>query len=111
MRVCVCVSYSDGLIAAVGPADVIRAQYDESCFDQVIDAAGMCVLPGELPSGLSVFPALFQPGNKMNIRLQCFLLSRAGGRSHTPGLGRRQGARVCHEGELFFFSLTSDPYF
>ncbi|XP_075886042.1 putative imidazolonepropionase [Nelusetta ayraudi] len=37
---------SDGLIAAVGPAEVIRAQYAEAAFDQVIDAAGMCVLPG-----------------------------------------------------------------
>ncbi|XP_068443024.1 probable imidazolonepropionase [Clinocottus analis] len=37
---------SDGLIAAVGPAETIRAQYPESSFDKVIDAAGMCVLPG-----------------------------------------------------------------
>ncbi|XP_068573285.1 probable imidazolonepropionase isoform X1 [Cebidichthys violaceus] len=37
---------SDGLIKAVGPAEIIRAQYSESSFDKVIDATGMCVLPG-----------------------------------------------------------------
>ncbi|KAM4711538.1 putative imidazolonepropionase [Anableps anableps] len=37
---------SDGLIRAVGPAETIRARYSESSFDHVIDAAGMCVLPG-----------------------------------------------------------------
>ncbi|XP_034529458.1 probable imidazolonepropionase [Notolabrus celidotus] len=37
---------SDGLIKAVGPAGVIRSQYSESSFEKVIDAAGMCVLPG-----------------------------------------------------------------
>uniref|UniRef100_A0A3B4H5P5 Probable imidazolonepropionase n=1 Tax=Pundamilia nyererei TaxID=303518 RepID=A0A3B4H5P5_9CICH len=37
---------SDGLIKAVGPAETIRAQYAEALFDKVIDAAGMCVLPG-----------------------------------------------------------------
>ncbi|KAM3587445.1 uncharacterized protein V6R79_005729 [Siganus canaliculatus] len=37
---------SDGLIKAVGPAETIRAQYPEASFDTVIDAAGMCVLPG-----------------------------------------------------------------
>ncbi|KAM4570311.1 putative imidazolonepropionase [Odontesthes bonariensis] len=37
---------SDGLIKAVGPAETIRAQYSESSFDKVIDATGMCVLPG-----------------------------------------------------------------
>ncbi|XP_068611497.1 probable imidazolonepropionase [Brachionichthys hirsutus] len=36
----------DGLLKAVGPADSIEAQYPESIFDKVIDAAGMCVLPG-----------------------------------------------------------------
>ncbi|XP_056280676.1 probable imidazolonepropionase [Pseudoliparis swirei] len=36
----------DGLIKAVGPAETIREQYPESSFDRVIDAAGMCVLPG-----------------------------------------------------------------
>ncbi|XP_072233266.1 probable imidazolonepropionase [Leuresthes tenuis] len=37
---------SDGLIKAVGPAETIRAQYSESSCDKVIDATGMCVLPG-----------------------------------------------------------------
>ncbi|XP_039996852.1 probable imidazolonepropionase [Xiphias gladius] len=37
---------SDGLIKAVGPAETIRAQYSEATFDKVIDATGMCVLPG-----------------------------------------------------------------
>ncbi|XP_034382410.1 probable imidazolonepropionase [Cyclopterus lumpus] len=36
----------DGLIKAVGPAETIGAQYSGSSFDNVIDAAGMCVLPG-----------------------------------------------------------------
>ncbi|KAM4523450.1 putative imidazolonepropionase [Fundulus diaphanus] len=36
----------DGLIKAVGPAETIRAQFSEASFDAVIDAAGMCVLPG-----------------------------------------------------------------
>lgn len=36
----------DGLIKAVGPADLIKAEYSEACFDEVIDATGMCVLPG-----------------------------------------------------------------
>ncbi|KAM9327844.1 putative imidazolonepropionase [Pholidichthys leucotaenia] len=37
---------SDGLIKAVGPAETVRAQYPETSFDKVIDATGMCVLPG-----------------------------------------------------------------
>ncbi|XP_034433874.1 probable imidazolonepropionase [Hippoglossus hippoglossus] len=37
---------SDGLIEAVGPAETIRAQYSEATFDKVIDASGMCVMPG-----------------------------------------------------------------
>ncbi|TKS90723.1 putative imidazolonepropionase [Collichthys lucidus] len=37
---------SDGLIKAVGPAEIIREQYSEASFDKVIDATGMCVLPG-----------------------------------------------------------------
>ncbi|XP_028426763.1 putative imidazolonepropionase [Perca flavescens] len=37
---------SDGLIKAVGPAEIIGAQYPEASFDNVIDASGMCVLPG-----------------------------------------------------------------
>lgn len=36
----------DGLIKAVGPAETIRTQYPEVSFDKVIDATGMCVLPG-----------------------------------------------------------------
>uniref|UniRef100_H3D556 Probable imidazolonepropionase n=1 Tax=Tetraodon nigroviridis TaxID=99883 RepID=H3D556_TETNG len=36
----------DGLIKAVGPAEAIRLQYSEAAFDKVIDAKGMCVLPG-----------------------------------------------------------------
>lgn len=44
---CVLSPHSDGLIKAVGPAETIRAQYAEALFDKVIDAAGMCVLPGE----------------------------------------------------------------
>ncbi|XP_040031372.2 putative imidazolonepropionase [Gasterosteus aculeatus] len=37
---------SDGLIEAVGPAEVLRAQYSRASFDHVIDATGMCVVPG-----------------------------------------------------------------
>ncbi|XP_068995987.1 probable imidazolonepropionase [Embiotoca jacksoni] len=37
---------SDGLIKAVGPAGTIGDQYSEASFDRVIDATGMCVLPG-----------------------------------------------------------------
>ncbi|CAB1413861.1 unnamed protein product [Pleuronectes platessa] len=37
---------SDGLIEAVGPAETIRAQYSEATFEKVIDASGMCVMPG-----------------------------------------------------------------
>ncbi|CAN9508480.1 unnamed protein product [Ophioblennius macclurei] len=37
---------SDGLIKAVGPADAIGSQFSEATFDTVIDATGMCVLPG-----------------------------------------------------------------
>ncbi|XP_076015861.1 putative imidazolonepropionase [Genypterus blacodes] len=36
----------DGLIKAVGPADAIRSQYAEASFDRVVDAEGMCVVPG-----------------------------------------------------------------
>ncbi|XP_051889923.1 probable imidazolonepropionase isoform X2 [Pristis pectinata] len=36
----------DGLIEAVGPADVIQSQYRGVVFDQEIDASGLCVLPG-----------------------------------------------------------------
>ncbi|XP_034018834.1 probable imidazolonepropionase [Thalassophryne amazonica] len=37
---------SDGLIKAVGFADSIAVQYPDACFDTVIDATGMCVVPG-----------------------------------------------------------------
>ncbi|XP_072310654.1 probable imidazolonepropionase isoform X2 [Eucyclogobius newberryi] len=37
---------SDGRIEAVGAADTIRVDYSEASFDKVIDATGMCVLPG-----------------------------------------------------------------
>ncbi|XP_061839651.1 probable imidazolonepropionase [Nerophis lumbriciformis] len=37
---------SDGLIEAAGPADVIESQYSAASFERVIDATGMCVLPG-----------------------------------------------------------------
>ncbi|XP_058480819.1 probable imidazolonepropionase [Solea solea] len=36
----------DGLIKAVGPAETIAARFSEATFDKVIDASGMCVLPG-----------------------------------------------------------------
>uniref|UniRef100_A0AAV2IT61 Probable imidazolonepropionase n=1 Tax=Knipowitschia caucasica TaxID=637954 RepID=A0AAV2IT61_KNICA len=36
----------DGRIEAVGAADSIKAVYSEASFDKVIDASGMCVLPG-----------------------------------------------------------------
>lgn len=48
-------SSSDGLIKAVGPADIIRAQFPEASFDKVIDATGMCVLPGEYQLFVSGF--------------------------------------------------------
>lgn len=44
------VPVSDGLIEAVGPADAIESEYSRVSFDRVIDAAGMCVLPGECGS-------------------------------------------------------------
>ncbi|CAL8323031.1 unnamed protein product [Lota lota] len=36
----------DGLIKAVGPSDTVQAQYSEELFEMVIDATGMCVIPG-----------------------------------------------------------------
>ncbi|XP_052010300.1 probable imidazolonepropionase [Xyrauchen texanus] len=36
----------DGLINAVGPADLIESQFEETKFDKVLDASSMCVLPG-----------------------------------------------------------------
>lgn len=47
MQQCHLVLFSDGLIKAVGPAEMIKVQYSEVSFDKVIDATGMCVLPGE----------------------------------------------------------------
>nr|XP_057923381.1 probable imidazolonepropionase [Doryrhamphus excisus] len=37
---------SDGLIEAVGAAPLIEAEYSGASFERVIDATGMCVLPG-----------------------------------------------------------------
>ncbi|KAK7891820.1 hypothetical protein WMY93_023783 [Mugilogobius chulae] len=37
---------SNGQIEAVGAADTIKADYSGASFDKVIDATGMCVLPG-----------------------------------------------------------------
>nr|XP_006633420.1 PREDICTED: probable imidazolonepropionase [Lepisosteus oculatus] len=36
----------DGLVKAVGPAGLIDSQYKEASFENVIDASGMCVIPG-----------------------------------------------------------------
>ncbi|KAJ0056989.1 hypothetical protein NL108_000821, partial [Boleophthalmus pectinirostris] len=36
----------DGRIEAIGSADTIKVKYSEASFDKVIDATGMCVLPG-----------------------------------------------------------------
>ncbi|XP_042201536.1 probable imidazolonepropionase [Callorhinchus milii] len=36
----------NGLIEAVGTVDAIQSQYQDTVFDRVIDASGMCVLPG-----------------------------------------------------------------
>ncbi|XP_059904497.1 probable imidazolonepropionase [Gadus macrocephalus] len=36
----------DGLIKAVGPSDDVQAEYPEELFEKVIDATGMCVIPG-----------------------------------------------------------------
>uniref|UniRef100_A0A673HMR0 Probable imidazolonepropionase n=1 Tax=Sinocyclocheilus rhinocerous TaxID=307959 RepID=A0A673HMR0_9TELE len=38
----------DGLIKAVGPADIIESQFKGAKFDSVLDASGMCVLPVSL---------------------------------------------------------------
>ncbi|XP_077449881.1 putative imidazolonepropionase [Stigmatopora argus] len=37
---------SDGRIKAVGPSDAIGFQFSRATFEHVIDATGMCVLPG-----------------------------------------------------------------
>ncbi|KAK7170968.1 hypothetical protein R3I94_001005 [Phoxinus phoxinus] len=36
----------DGLIKAVGSAEIIESQFKGATFDNVLDASGMCVLPG-----------------------------------------------------------------
>ncbi|KAJ8261785.1 hypothetical protein GJAV_G00158380 [Gymnothorax javanicus] len=36
----------DGLLKAVGPADIIESRFDGASFEKVINASGMCVLPG-----------------------------------------------------------------
>ncbi|XP_043101307.1 probable imidazolonepropionase [Puntigrus tetrazona] len=36
----------DGLIKAVGPADIIESQFKGAKFDNILDASGMCVIPG-----------------------------------------------------------------
>lgn len=38
---------SNGLIEAVGPTAYIKYHYKEAVFDKVLDATGMCVLPGK----------------------------------------------------------------
>lgn len=38
---------SIGLIEAVGPADSIEYRFREAVFDKILDATGMCVLPGK----------------------------------------------------------------
>lgn len=40
-------SCSDGLIKDIGPASTIDFQYAGVSFDKVIDATGMCVVPGK----------------------------------------------------------------
>lgn len=40
-------SSRDGLVKAVGPSKAISLQYSGASFDKVIDAKGMCVLPGQ----------------------------------------------------------------
>ncbi|XP_048213946.1 probable imidazolonepropionase [Perognathus longimembris pacificus] len=37
---------TDGLIKAIGPADVIQRQFSEDTFEERIDCSGKCVLPG-----------------------------------------------------------------
>ncbi|MBN3299682.1 HUTI imidazolonepropionase, partial [Amia calva] len=36
----------DGLLKAVGPADSIDSQFKAASFENIIDASGMCVIPG-----------------------------------------------------------------
>uniref|UniRef100_A0A2K5E798 Probable imidazolonepropionase n=1 Tax=Aotus nancymaae TaxID=37293 RepID=A0A2K5E798_AOTNA len=37
---------TDGLIKAIGPADVIRRQFSGETFEEIIDCSGKCILPG-----------------------------------------------------------------
>ncbi|XP_075408835.1 putative imidazolonepropionase [Tenrec ecaudatus] len=37
---------TDGLIKAIGPADVIQRQFSEETFEEKIDCSGKCILPG-----------------------------------------------------------------
>ncbi|XP_006888629.1 PREDICTED: probable imidazolonepropionase [Elephantulus edwardii] len=37
---------ADGLIKAIGPADVIQRQFSEDTFEERIDCSGKCILPG-----------------------------------------------------------------
>ncbi|XP_045147300.1 probable imidazolonepropionase [Echinops telfairi] len=36
----------DGLIKAIGPADIIQRQFSEETFEEKIDCSGKCILPG-----------------------------------------------------------------
>ncbi|XP_061618005.1 probable imidazolonepropionase isoform X3 [Phyllopteryx taeniolatus] len=82
---------SDGLIEAAGPADVMERRYSQASFDRVIDAAGMCVLPGECrPSALT--GTLIDDDDDDDDAD-----GRLGGRAHSPHLGRRPRARVRDE--------------
>lgn len=38
--------FRDGLIKAIGPADVIQEQFSEATFEERIDCSGKCILPG-----------------------------------------------------------------
>lgn len=37
----------DGLLKSVGPADSIEFKFKGALFENVIDASGMCVIPGQ----------------------------------------------------------------
>ncbi|KAG5846042.1 hypothetical protein ANANG_G00145520 [Anguilla anguilla] len=37
---------NDGLLKAVGPADSIESRFEGASFEKVINASGMCVIPG-----------------------------------------------------------------
>lgn len=84
-KVLICPS-SDGLIKAVGPAEIISAQYSEASFDKVIDATGMCILPGEYQLLVSGFLNTSVAG--ANIRSVIKNIFRIGGCPHSSSLGR-----------------------